>query len=244
MEQLTKQQIILLALLVSFVSSIASGIVTVSLMDQGNPGVTQTINRVVEKTIQTVSASATSTKETVIIKEDEAVINAITKAGKSIVKIYSNGNFVSNGVMLSSGGHMAAFTNSVYADNLTVILDGGNKVSLAYVSRDPSTGISIFQAEQSQNPKLARAYSGAVLANSNASKLGQSVVLIGGREETEVATGIISSKNENRIKVSTGGNFDSFAVLVNLLGEVVGIKDGNTENSFITSNTIKTYATP
>ena len=48
MEHLTKQQIILLALLVSFVTSIATGIVTVSLINQAPAGTTNTVERIIE----------------------------------------------------------------------------------------------------------------------------------------------------------------------------------------------------
>src|SRR6185295_1104483 len=58
-EKLTKSQIVLLTLLVSFVTSIATGIVTVSLMDQAPPAIAQTVNRVIEHTIETVVASST-----------------------------------------------------------------------------------------------------------------------------------------------------------------------------------------
>lgn len=245
MEHLTKQQIVLLALLVSFVSSIASGIVTVSLMDQASPGVTQTINRVVEKTIQTVAPSATTTKETVIIKEDEAITSSIVKASKAIVRLYSGSQFIGIGILLSSSGKIAAYTDGVYENDLTALLDGGNIVPITYSYRDPATGISIFQAEQSTNPKDERVYASADLADSSALKLGQSVVLIGGRQDVSVATGIISSNTENRIRVNTlGEDFDSFAILVNLLGEVVGMKGENIQKNFIASNVIKTYATP
>ena len=49
MNDLSKQQLILLALLVSFVTSLATGIFTVSLMSQAPQEVVQTINNVVER---------------------------------------------------------------------------------------------------------------------------------------------------------------------------------------------------
>lgn len=239
MEQLNKQQIVLLCLLVSFVSSIATGIVTVSLMDQGSATVTQTINRVVEKTIRTVGA-ATTTKETIVVSEDDAVTDAIGDSEKSLVRIKSGESVVALGIITASDGTIAAYTQEAYTSGLSAILYGGNTVNLNFISRDPETGISQFQAEQSSNPRTARVYEPATLADSNGLKLGQSVVLIGGTLETSVATGIISSKNSERIKVSTSANsFDRQEILVNLLGEVIGLKDTTKDQTYIPSNAIK-----
>ena len=51
MESLTKTQIVLLVLLVSFVTSLATGIVTVTLVNQAPQPITHTINKVVEKLV-------------------------------------------------------------------------------------------------------------------------------------------------------------------------------------------------
>lgn len=54
-KDLNKPQLILLALLISFVVSLATGIVTVSLMQQMPVSVPQTINNVIQRTIEKVT---------------------------------------------------------------------------------------------------------------------------------------------------------------------------------------------
>lgn len=53
-KDLNKSQLILLALLLSFVTSIATGITTVTLMDQAPASVTVPINRIVRETVEKV----------------------------------------------------------------------------------------------------------------------------------------------------------------------------------------------
>lgn len=54
-EDLNKTQLLLLTILVNFVTSIATGVLTVSLLDQAPPTVIQTVNRIVDHTIETVT---------------------------------------------------------------------------------------------------------------------------------------------------------------------------------------------
>src|SRR5947209_4146436 len=97
-EKLTKSQIILLGLLCSFVTSIATGIVTVSLMDQAPPAIAQSVSRVIERTIETVAsttskgqpaAAVITQQKTVVIKESELIPQAIASISPSIVRVYS-----------------------------------------------------------------------------------------------------------------------------------------------------------
>ena len=138
LEHLTKHQIVLLTLLVSFVSSVATGIVTVSLMDQAPAGVTKVVNQIVEHTIEKVvpstqGAAAVTTEKTVVVKDDDLAAQSIATVQKSIVRIVAKGSdqLVARGVVLDSKGAAATDRAALMASPATsfeAILYSGERV--------------------------------------------------------------------------------------------------------------------
>ncbi len=218
MENLTKHQIVLLTLLVSFITSIATGIVTVALMNQAPIGVSQTINRVVEKTIETVVATSTPSKnnqttikETVVVSEDDQVVSAINKNTGSIVRIYERGvdqntglavaDFVGIGVVVSNDGTIATDNGIIFTDGKYFMkTNDGISYDLSIMEVDPSQKVALLKINI--NGTSTPALSSVALA-SNDLQLGQAIVYIGGQTKNVVATGIISSLNTKDISASS-----------------------------------------
>lgn len=260
MEHLTKQQIILLTLLVSFITSIATGIVTVSLMNQAPVGVVQTINRVVEKTIETVTPPSkeiqTVVKETVTVNLEEQIVSAVEKNLKSVIRIYrtsidpSSGQnsmvFVGLGTVVTDDGVIATDNSLINSDgkyftttkdqkliNLDVVkAESGQQVALLKIKKDEQNSI-VFTKVNISNDDL---------------KLGQTVIYIGGETKDSVSTGIISSLSAKELKPTEGASstpitkisaietsissdFVSGGMLLNLSGELVGIKSTYLESA-------------
>ncbi|MEI6660433.1 MAG: hypothetical protein WCK91_03365 [bacterium] len=85
-QELDKKQLILLTLLITFVVSIATGIITVSLVNQAPKSVPQTVNNIIQRTIEKVTtvpaptvvdttpAASTPVDTTVLSSGDEVLI--------------------------------------------------------------------------------------------------------------------------------------------------------------------------
>lgn len=273
-EKLTKQQIILVTLLVSFVTSIATGIVTVALMDQAPPGVTQTINRVVERTIEKVvtppvnndSKTTVVTRETVVVKEDDKIVESVDKNKNSVVRIYTKADdpsqkvFIGLGTIVSKDGLIA--TGDIFADqsgNFSVTL-GGKSYDVTIVSKKDTNNFYFLKIRQDENNLIA--FTPVSFTDSDGLKLGQTVIAWGGRIQNSVSTGIVSSLvnssessmsatatstsvNNNVIAINTNINLtDSLSggPLLNLYGEVVGLRvsAGISEKyTFLPANVLK-----
>src|SRR5262245_11306362 len=85
-KDLNKSQLLLLAVLLSFVTSIATGITTVTLMQQAPVSFTTPINRIIKQTVETITPGNT-TVQTVVVKEEDLVVDAIAKNKVSVFAI-------------------------------------------------------------------------------------------------------------------------------------------------------------
>ena len=247
MEDLNKNQLILLALLVSFVTSIATGVVTVSLMEQAPQSVTQTINKVVTQTIEKV------TREPIVVKtvtEEDLIVTAVENNTKGIVKIKlgQEGDIVGAGIVLSSGGIIASDVNPIdFAEEVKYygVFSDGKEFSLVFIKTDKG-GFSLFSAQFGNDKKNAYIPNALTLGNSDNLKLGQTILVIApsGDLQKGIISGLVrdiitegnasSTKSNNEtseetkavklIKISVVLSSDnSGSPLVNLDGAVIGI---------------------
>lgn len=211
-EELTKSQIVLLVILISFITSMATGVVTVSLMDQAPTSVAQTVNRVIEQTIHEVAspaqpaAVATVTK-TVVVKQSDEIASAVEQSSPSLVRLYSadGSAFLGLGVIVSSSGAILTDLAAVgESEGASVTLSDGSSVRATVATRDAGNGIALLTVATSSIATSTPPFM-PVSLSSKAPVLGQTVILLSGQSSTSVGSGLISS---------IAGNGDSSQALV------------------------------
>jgi S1-C subfamily serine protease len=233
-EKLSKSQIILLTLLVSFVTSIATGIVTVSLMDQAPPAIAQTVNRVVERTVEkvipSVQTAAVAQEKTVVIRESDLIAAAIEQMRSSLVRLYSDEKepvFLGMGVVYTKSGVIIADSAAFEAKEIMLEQSGGQRVLATVIRRDIESGVVYLQAATSTVDGKAPLWVAPSFAASIG--LGQTVFTMSGKSATRVADGIVSGIEPNGDDVKlidtdiSEASISSGAPLVDVNGKVVGI---------------------
>lgn len=251
-EQLNKSQIVLLTLLVSFVTSIATGIVTVSLMEQAPPAVAQTVNRVIERTVETVapskensgqSAATIITQEkTIVVKEADLVAQAVEKITPSVVRIYTNSEenplFIAMGVVLDSQGSVVTDSEAVTNSDYVVALSDGSRVRMFVNGRDAASGFAFLlpatTSETTVNWKPASIASNRVV-------LGSSVVALIGKTVARIAPGVVSAMPKEMVIDTTipAESILAGSPIINADGNIIGISTSMSrdigESSFVSS---------
>jgi hypothetical protein len=235
-EELSKSQLILLTILVNFVTSIATGILTVSLLDHTPAIVTQTINRVVEHTIETVVASApTSIVKAPAPSNQDLVTAAIGADAVRAVAIYSaetgtSTPAVSVGTYLSKTRVVATAAREALPKEALIEFTNGSYVaaSLAHTGN----GIAIYGfANDATLPKM----SSPILIAANELKLGQTALALG--SDGSASTGIVSRVSGKGI-YTTLPDIGAGSAAVDLAGNLIGIADGVTPGLLISASSI------
>lgn len=260
MEDLNKHQIILLCLLLSFVTSIGTGVITFSLLSEAPTTVTQTINRVVEKTIERVvpvenqaNVSQVTVKETIVVKEEDLIIDAVQQNISKVVRI--------NGVRSLEVESAFYGIGTIIKNDGTVVVPSGVLEEGVLYSAQFENGkivpVSSYQISQSGHLAFLKlntdikdlTFSSVVFADSKSLKLGQSVVVLGGEKTNAVTISRVSSFGKS---VST--TTDQFATieidvvpkdsapgeaLFNLDGEYVGIGISRGSTQIMSSDLVR-----
>lgn len=236
LEELTKHQIVLLTLLVSFVTSIATGIVTVSLMNQAPASVTRTINQIVEHTVQTVvpanqGAAAVTTEKTVVVKDDDLAAQSIASAQKALIRITAHGDdaLLARGVIVGDKGEALTDSEALALSGATsfdAILADGTRVPVT-VRGEQSTSSPIAIVDVAVGTSTS--WAPAPVVSSSKLRLGQSVIRIGGKGVDTVGEGVIamlpsggSGTNATIIAASVESSTPG-SILMTLFGEVIGM---------------------
>ncbi|MFM2358007.1 MAG: hypothetical protein RJA61_744 [Candidatus Parcubacteria bacterium] len=220
-------------------------------MSEAPLAVTQTINRVVEKTIERVVPAETQAnvsqsviKETVVVKEEDVLVGLIEKNTPRIVRVTgvtvpeTEEKFYGLGIIISKDGHIALPQEIISEGVLyTAHFSDGSSVSLSRVLLEQEGDVVIFGPSETRSFKV---FDPVVFGDSTSFKLGQSTVVLGGEKTTTVSLGrvaeIVLSQGTStekttsieRIVVQTdGGERQSTKgeILLSLSGDLLGFKN-------------------
>lgn len=199
MDHLSKQQLVLLALLVSFMTSLATGIVTVSLMDQAPQGVTKTITQVIEKTIQQ-AVPQNAAVGTVTLNIDDRLAMAVTKISSSLVKIEDTRSnaIVGLGLIVSKDGVIMADKSVINQfSNYSAVLSDGTVVPVSAVpisaaQSQVNSDIVFFEPSSNATADSSSQTVFSPITASQSFSLGQSVFSLSGTSTAILGQGVIT----------------------------------------------------
>ena len=222
MNDLNNAQLILLVLFVSFVVSIATGITTVTLLEEAPLSIVQPINRIVRETVRVVVPEKVEPKtvtKTVIKKEEDFMMKAVKKNSPNIIKvgyarrkgltltplgsssIKQEVEFIGPGFVLGTDGFVV-LPDSIFDDDRLVVaqmLSGDTLLDVTLLKRDKERGLALVTVKA---PPVTVGVQGEsltpiifipiIFGNSDKVELGQTAITLGVGDGLLLLLGVIS----------------------------------------------------
>ncbi|MBP7805051.1 MAG: hypothetical protein KA052_02400 [Candidatus Pacebacteria bacterium] len=227
-KDLNKTQLILLAILLSFITSIATGIVTVTLMQQAPTAIIQPINRVVQQTIEKVVPNYIPGKtQTVVVREDDIVVTIVEKTQAAYLPLLQKKDSEAPTTYVFSVGKGVFIGDSAPLDPAsTYIVKEGELFLDVKVSGVSPLGFALLKATASDAP--TKNLPTALFARNSDIKVGETALTI--TKET-VQKGFVQSIQKgsttvlyDMLKLSTMPSADMIGgMVVDLDGNIIGL---------------------
>jgi len=239
-KDLNKSQLLLLAVLLSFVTSIATGITTVTLMQQAPASFTVPVNRVVKQTIEKIQqVEGKTTVQTVIIKEEDLVVDAIEKNKSAVFAISKEvTDLTTGGVVEVSAGSGFAVSNKnivvvdgnfVFESGVYYLKNDSGKFKADFISKDQS-GIAFLKIRALLDEKNKLNFVVPTFGDFDKMKIGQRILILG----NSLSSSIFEGKNTGAsiAKSNAGG------LILDLDGNALGIALSGEKAGFVSIKTI------
>ncbi len=232
-KDLNKHQLLMLALLLSFVTSIATGIVTVTLMQQAPESVTVPINRVIRQTVEKI-VPGVATTQTVVVKEEDLVVDAISKNQSALFDISKDSQDVSGstievstgkGFVISKDGILVVDALLVPGKETYYAKNSSGKFKTEFISTDKA-GFSFLKIGAPVDEKNKISYTVPTFGSLENMKAGQKIIVLGSSINSFIYDGSKDLKI-NVPKANTGG------MVLDLDGNLLGMVLVNENTTFV-----------
>ena len=245
MKELNKQQLILLAILISFITSIATGIVTVTLLQQAPTSFTTPMNRVVRQTVEKiVPGEVTNTTQTVVVKEEDLIVDAIAKNQSAVFSIFKQGSddtgktievSAGRGFVISNNDTIVADASLVPDKEIYFVKNDSGKFKADFISSD-ANGFTFLKIGAPVDDKSKLVYTLPAFGDISKMKAGQKIIVMG----NTISSFIYDGSKELKLSVSkalAGG------IVLDLDGNVLGVALSG-DNSFSSIEDIMNVLNP
>ncbi len=227
-KELNKSQLILLAVLLSFVTSIATGITTVTLMQQAPPSFTAPVNRIIQQTVEKIQqVEGKTTTQTVVVKEEDLVVDALDKNKSSIFSVTKETQDVDlKTIEVSAGRSFVVSTDgTLVADAILVpdkevyyVKNDSGKFKADFISTNKA-GFSFLKIGAPVNGTDKAVFTVPTFGDLSKMKIGQKVLVLGNSISSFIFEGLNASKGiDMSVSKSNIGS-----IILNLDGEALGI---------------------
>jgi len=233
MKELNKSQLILLAILISFITSIATGIVTVTLMQQAPVSVITPINRIVKQTVEKIIPGETKT-QTVVVKEEDLVVDAIAKNQASVFTLTKEGfDLDGKAIELPAGRGLVVSKDDTIVADASLVFDAkevyyakndSGKFKTEFLSTNKG-GFSFLKLQAPLDEKDKLVYTLPVFGSLEKMKAGQKIILLG----NTISSFLYEGSKDLKMTVTKS---NAGGLVLNLDGEVIGLALSNDLVSF------------